>query len=91
MEEILKWKTFNYIKIKTHLHQSLNSSKGLVKSSELSLCTLDEIKFDSKNQNVTDVKRISIKRNGETINTNSYLLYFDNPKPPPPHEIKVEY
>ena len=42
VEEILKWETFNDIEIKTHLHQSLNSSKGVVKSSELSLCTLHE-------------------------------------------------
>ena len=35
-------------KIKTSIHQSLNSSKGVVKISEF--CTLDEIKTDLKNQ-----------------------------------------
>ena len=61
LEEILKWETFN-IKIKTHLHQSLNSSNGVVKNSELSLSTLDEIKSNLKSQDETDVKRISIKK-----------------------------
>ena len=35
MKEILKWETFNNIKIETSIHQTLNSSKGVVKSSEL--------------------------------------------------------
>lgn len=89
VEEILRWETFNNIKIKTSLHQTLNSSKGVVKSSELSLCTLDEIKTNLKNQNVIDIKRISIKKNGETINTNTYILNFNIPKPP--NEINVGY
>ena len=62
MEQILKWETFNNIKIKTSLHQSLNSSKGIVKSSELSLYTLEEIKTNFKNQNVTNIERITIKK-----------------------------
>ena len=37
---------------------------------------------------MTNAKRISIK-NGNTINRNTYILYFDTPKPL--HEIKVEY
>ena len=89
MEQILKWETFNNIKIKTSLHQSLNPSKGVVKSSELSLCTLDEIKTNLKNQNVADIKRITIKKNGETINANPYILNFNTPKPPT--EINVGY
>ena len=88
VEEILKWKTFNII-IKTSRHQSLNLSKSVVMSSELSLCTLDEIRTNLKNQNVTDIKRITIKKDGETINTNTYILNFSTPKPPT--EISIGY
>ena len=45
-----QWETFKNIKIKTHLHQSLNSFKGVVKSSELSLYPRDEIKSNLKTQ-----------------------------------------
>ena len=68
---------------------SLNTSKGVVRSSELSLCTLDELKSHLANQGVTDIKRISIKRNEETINTNTYILTFN--KSSLPKELKVGY
>ena len=41
-KEIFKWKHFDNIKIKTYLHNTLNSHKGVVKSPELSLCTLEK-------------------------------------------------
>ena len=73
-DNLLKMKTFGGLKIKSYAHLSLNTSKGVVRSSELSLCTLDEIKSYLQQQGVTDVKRISIKRNEETINTNTYIF-----------------
>ena len=88
-DNLLKMKTFGGLKIKSYAHLSLNTSKGVVRSSELSLCTLDEIKSYLQQQGVTDVKRISIKRNEETINTNTYIFSFN--KPQLPKEIKVGY
>ena len=41
---LLKIKTFGGLKIKAFAHLSLNTSKGVVRSSELSFCTLDELK-----------------------------------------------
>ena len=43
-DNLLKLKSFGGPKINAFAHLSLNSSKGVVRSSELSLCTLDEIK-----------------------------------------------
>ena len=43
-ENLLKMNLFAGLKIKTYQHLSLNSSKGVVRSSELSLCILNEIK-----------------------------------------------
>ena len=88
-ENLLKMKTFAGLKIKVSPHLSLNSSKGVVRNSELSLCTLDEIKTYLKPQGVSDVKRISIKRNDEIINTNTYIFTFSRSQLP--KEIKVGY
>ena len=70
-DNLLKMKTFAGLKIKAFPHISLNSSKGVVRSYKLSLCTLDEIKTYLKPQGVSDVKRISIKRNDEIINSHT--------------------
>ena len=86
---LLKIKSFGGLKIKAFTHLSLNTSKGVVRSSELSLCTLDKLKSQLANQGVTDIKRISIKRNEETINTNTYILTFN--KSSLPKELKVGY
>ena len=88
-ENLLNMKFFSGIKIKTYAHSSLNSSKGVVRSSELSLCTIDEIKSHLKSQFVTDVKRITFTRNDQTITTNTYILTFA--KSQIPKELKVGY
>ena len=41
---LLKMTKFHIINVKTYPHKSLNISKGVVRSKELSLCTIDEIK-----------------------------------------------
>ena len=41
---LLKMTKFHTINVKTYLHKSLNISKGVVRSKELSLCTIEEIK-----------------------------------------------
>ena len=58
---LLKMKTFHNKKMIAYPHQNLNTSKGVVRSQELSLCPLEEIKKELKSQGVTDVKRVSIK------------------------------
>ena len=88
-DNLLKMNNFAGLKIKSFPHISLNSSKGVARSSELSLCTLDEIKTYLKPQGVSDVKRISIKRNDEIINTNTYIFTFNRSQVP--KELKVGY
>ena len=88
-DNLLKMKFFGNLKIKAFPHNSLNTSKGVVRSSELSLCTLDEIKTYLQSQGVSNVKRISIKRDGEIINTNTYIFTFNRSQLP--KELKVGY
>ena len=60
-DKILKWKCFDNMKIKTYPHNSLITCKGVVKSHELSLYTLDEIKTNLQDQNIMEIQRIQIK------------------------------
>ena len=88
-DNLLKMKTFFNIKIKAYAHKTMNSSRGVVRSSALSLCTLEELTTNLSNQGVTDVRRISIKRNDESILTNTYIMTFNKPKTPT--ELKIGY
>ena len=64
---LLKMTRFHNTTIKTYPHKSLNVSIGIVRSKELSLCSLEEIKSELKNQGVMDVKRITIKKQENDI------------------------
>ena len=57
-----------------------------MRSKELSLCTIEEIKRGLKKQGVTEVKRVLIKKEGKT---NTYIMQFKTPKIP--EKIKVGY
>ena len=61
---LLKMTKFHTINIKTYPHKSLNISKGVVRSKELSLCTIEEIKKEMKKQGVTEVMRVTINKRG---------------------------
>ena len=77
---------FHTINEKTYPHKSLNISKGVVRSKELSLCTIDK-KNEMNKRGVTEVKRVTIKKEGKLIKTNAYIMTFDQPKIP--EKIKV--
>ena len=79
---LLKMTKFHNITVKTYPHKSLNVSKGVLRSKELSLCTIEEIKRELKKQGVTKVKRISIKKEEKTIETNTYIMHSNTPKIP---------
>ena len=86
---LLKMKIFHNIKIKGYPHEKLNQSKGVVRSQELSLCSIEEIKTELKSQGVIDARKITIKREGRIIETNTYILTFNSPTIP--KEIKIGY
>ena len=58
-----------------------------MRSKELSLCSLEEIKSELKNQGVMDIKRITIKEEGKIIATNTYAMTFN--RSTIPEKIKV--
>ena len=87
--ENLKHKKFYHLHVKIYPHNTLNSCKGVVRCKALSLCSIAEIHDGLKSQGVTDVKRISVRRNGETRTTNTYILTFSSPDLP--HSVKIGY
>ena len=64
------------IPVKVSPHRSLNTSKGIIRSRDLEGCPDDEILHELKEQGVIDVKRISVRRNGQMKETNTFILTF---------------
>ena len=88
-ENILKIKTFHTTKCRAYPHEKLNTSKGFTRSRELALATEDGITSALGKQGVTNIKRISIRKGEERIQTNTYILTFS--KPQTPKEVKISY
>ena len=86
---LLEQKYFYYLRIKTYPHNSLNLLKGVMRSLELSLCTLDEIKTNLCSCVSVTLFTISIKKNDKIIQTSTYILSFNTLKIP--SKIKIEY
>ena len=85
-EKILKWKQFGKLNIKTYPHPTLNFSKGVIESPDLTLCSLEEIRLHFKPQGITDVRRISIRKETRIIDTNTYILTCTTPT-----SIRISY
>ncbi|KAK6189066.1 hypothetical protein SNE40_005111 [Patella caerulea] len=79
---LLKSTTLANIPIKVAPHNSLNSSRGVIRSQDLEGSSEEEMLENLASQGVTYVKRISIRRNGNIIQTNTYILTFDKPDLP---------
>ena len=70
------------IPIKVVPHRSLNTSKGIIRSFDLRDCSEAEIKEHLVDQGVTDVRRITVMRDGQRHNTNMLVLTFGQPSHP---------
>ena len=88
-DSLLRSTTLHDLSIEVVPHRTLNSSKGVVRSPDLSGVSEQEMTDELGEQGVIHVKRISITKNGHTIQTNTYILTFDTPRPP--KEIKAGY
>ena len=76
-------------KCRAYSHEKLNNSKGVIRSRELTLATEDEIASALGKQGVTNIKRISIRKGEQRIQTNTYILTFKKPRTP--NEVKIGY
>ena len=88
-EQLLRQTKFYNINVRVKPHQTLNSSKGIIRDPEMKGVTTDEMKEYLKSQGVLNVRRITIKKDGKIIETNTFVLTFNSPTIP--KEIKIFY
>ena len=67
------------MKCRAYLHEKLNASEGVIRSRELSLATEEKIASALGKLIVTNIRRISIRKSKEWIQTNTYILTFNQP------------
>ena len=72
-------------------HKSLNFQKGIIRSRGLRGCSDDEIlkSEGAKEQGITAVKRFKIKKQGDLVDTDTFLITFGLPTLP--QSIKLAY
>ncbi|GBO37125.1 hypothetical protein AVEN_95106-1 [Araneus ventricosus] len=70
-------------------HATLNSSNGVITCGELLNVPTEEILKELQGQGVSHVRRISIRRDGQLLNTKHLILTFDSAKLP--ENIKAGY
>jgi hypothetical protein len=88
-ENVLKIKTFHDIPVTCSAHSTLNTSKGVIRCRDLAGVGDKEIVEGMKNEGVTAVRRIRIKRNNNLQDTNTIILTFN--KPTVPKVVKVGF
>ena len=77
-DSLLKMSTFFGIKVSVTEHKTLNSSKGVIRDRMLKDEKESEIVDYLKEQGVIGCKRFTIKKDNETIETNTLLLTFNS-------------
>ena len=78
-KSLLQMKTFCGLKCSVTPHSSLNTSKGIIRCPALRRVTSDDIKEGMVEQGVTDVRRITVRRDGVTKLTNTYVIIGCSP------------
>jgi hypothetical protein len=79
----LSMKSWYNTEIKVTPHRSLNSSRGIIRCRDFRDCEDNEVLDALRAQGVTNVKHISVKKEGKFEPTNTFILSFSTPSPPP--------
>ena len=88
-ENLLTTVTFVDRPVHVCVHKTLNSSRGVIRCRELSDLSKVEIRDELKTQGVVEVHRVTVKKEGKVISTNTLFLTFN--RPDMPKELKVGY
>ncbi|GBN19635.1 hypothetical protein AVEN_6789-1 [Araneus ventricosus] len=88
-KDITKLKSLSTIPVTVKPHGTLNSSKGVISCGELLNESEEKITEELKSQGVIHVRRITIRRDGQLLNTKHLILTFDSNKLP--ENIKAGY
>ena len=76
-ENLLKTVTFVDRPVHVCVHKTVNSSRGVVGCRELSDLSEVEIRDELKTQDVVEVHRVTVKKEGRVIPTNTLFLTFN--------------
>ncbi|GFW40982.1 RNA-directed DNA polymerase from mobile element jockey [Trichonephila clavipes] len=63
-------------------HTTLNFSRGVISPADFLNVSTEQIKENMQAQNVCDVRRITIRRDGQVLNTKHLILTFNTPDLP---------
>ena len=85
---ILKMKSFHMTKYRSYPQKRLNTSRGVIWSRELAMATAEMTAALGK-LGVPNIQRITIRKSGELIQTNIYILIFNLPYVP--KKVKIGY
>ena len=88
-DNLLKCKSFINFPVTVSPHRSLNSSRGIIRHREFKFCSDEEIQTNLSSIGVTDVKRISVTRDGKRCPTNTIVLTFNTSTVP--SSIKIAW
>ncbi|GBL75178.1 hypothetical protein AVEN_194424-1 [Araneus ventricosus] len=88
-KEIVNLKSLSTIPIQVSPHRTLNSCKGVISCGELLNVPVEEITEKLQSQGVGHVRRITIRRDGQLLNTKHLILTFSSTKQP--EHIKAGY
>jgi hypothetical protein len=88
-ETLLKCTSIQGCPVEVTRHRTLNSSRGIVRCRDLERCSPDEIAQECASQGVTEVKRFTFKKNGQILQSNTYLFTFNRPQLP--LDVKLGY
>ena len=88
-ENLLRATMLAGVSMKASPHRSLNSSKGVIHTKDLRDLDEEEIASELDDQGILSVSRITIKKDGNIINTNTYILTFS--KLSPPEKLRIGY
>ncbi|GFV45652.1 uncharacterized protein TNCV_3323711 [Trichonephila clavipes] len=70
-------------------HSTLNFSRGVISPADFLDVSTEEIKENMQARNVCDVRRITIRRDGQVLNTKHLILTFNTPDLP--QTVKMAY
>ncbi|GFX74403.1 putative RNA-directed DNA polymerase from transposon X-element [Trichonephila clavipes] len=86
---LIKLQKLAHLDITVAPHNNLNFSRGVISPADFLNVSIEEIKENIKAQKVCDVRRITIRRDGQVLNTKHLILTFSTPDLP--QTVKMAY
>ncbi|GFT73773.1 uncharacterized protein TNCV_1327741 [Trichonephila clavipes] len=86
---LIKLQKLAHLDLTVAPHSNLNFSRGVISPADFLNVSTEEIKKNMKAQKVCDVRRITIRRDGQVLNTKHLILTFSTPDLP--QTVKMAY